>query len=274
MDTEIPQASGPTEHVIDEAVYKERGDSLVRASTTASILESEQDSGNIDKTQSMETLNEPSSLGTTSGGGPRCQETMGDTIAQTRFENVSRQSYDPRLARESSGDEESFDKDASKQGRIDAIDADDDITMVSFHDVNVSAGEEEVVEVINTAKLIIVAAQVSTVGAATTVSVATTTTATTVEEITLAQALKALKTSKAKVKGIVFQEPYTTTTISSHQSQDKSKGIMIEEPVKKLSKKDQLKLDEEIALKLQAEIDEEERIARAEEEKIDEVNID
>ncbi|GKD05588.1 hypothetical protein Tco_1180562, partial [Tanacetum coccineum] len=37
--------------------------------------------------------------------------------------------------------------------------------------------------------------------------------------------------------------------------------------------KDQLKLDEEIALKLQAEIDEEERIARAEEEKIDEANI-
>ncbi|GJS57905.1 hypothetical protein Tco_0652689 [Tanacetum coccineum] len=49
---------------------------------------------------------------------------------------------------------------------------------------------------------------------------------------------------------------------------------MIEpEPVKKLSKKDQLKLDEEIALKLQAKIDEEERIARVEEEKINEANI-
>ncbi|GKA94415.1 hypothetical protein Tco_0816453, partial [Tanacetum coccineum] len=34
-----------------------------------------------------------------------------------------------------------------------------------------------------------------------------------------------------------------------------------------------LNVDEEIALKLQAEIDEEERIARAEEEKIDEANI-
>ncbi|GJW11122.1 hypothetical protein Tco_1576949 [Tanacetum coccineum] len=278
MDTEIPQASGPTEHVIDEAVYKERGDSLVRASTTASILESEQDSGNIDKTQSMETLNEPSSLGTTSGGGPRCQETMGDTIAQTRFENVSRQSYDPRLARESSGDEESFDKDASKQGRIDAIDADDDITMVSFHDVNVSAGEEEVVEVINTAKLIIVAAQVSTVGAATTVSVATTTTAITVQEITLAQGLADLKSTKPKAKGIAFREPGESTTTTPpipSKIQDKGKAKMIEpKPVKKLSKKYQLKLDEEIALKLQAEIDEEERIARAEEEKIDEVNID
>ncbi|GKC85116.1 hypothetical protein Tco_1140833, partial [Tanacetum coccineum] len=82
-----------------EAVHKELGDSLVRAATTASSLEAEQDSGNITKTQSKATPNESSSLGTTSGGGPRCQETMGDTIAQTRFENVSTQSYDLLLAR-------------------------------------------------------------------------------------------------------------------------------------------------------------------------------
>ncbi|GKA25259.1 hypothetical protein Tco_0711368 [Tanacetum coccineum] len=47
----------------------------------------------------MATLTESSSLGTTSGGGPRCQETMGDTIAQTRFENVSKHSNDSLLAR-------------------------------------------------------------------------------------------------------------------------------------------------------------------------------
>ncbi|GJT60783.1 hypothetical protein Tco_1004316 [Tanacetum coccineum] len=62
-----------------EAVYKELGDSLVRAATTASSLEAEHDSGNITKTRSKATPNESSSLGTTSGGGPRCQETMGDT---------------------------------------------------------------------------------------------------------------------------------------------------------------------------------------------------
>ncbi|GKE61896.1 hypothetical protein Tco_1512263, partial [Tanacetum coccineum] len=66
---------------------------------TASSLEAEQDSGNITKTQSKATPNESSSLETTSSGGPRCQETMGDTIAQTRFENVSTQSYDPLLVR-------------------------------------------------------------------------------------------------------------------------------------------------------------------------------
>ncbi|GJZ51871.1 hypothetical protein Tco_0606386 [Tanacetum coccineum] len=41
---------------------------LVRAATTASSLEAEQDSGNITKTRSKATPNESSSLGTTSGG--------------------------------------------------------------------------------------------------------------------------------------------------------------------------------------------------------------
>ncbi|GJX50394.1 putative ribonuclease H-like domain-containing protein, partial [Tanacetum coccineum] len=98
-DTQIPQSSGPTEHVADEAVYKELDDSLVRAITTASSLETEQDSGNINKTRSKATPNEASSQGTTLGGSPRCQETMGDTIAQTRFENVSKLSNDQLLAR-------------------------------------------------------------------------------------------------------------------------------------------------------------------------------
>ncbi|GJV93997.1 retrovirus-related pol polyprotein from transposon TNT 1-94 [Tanacetum coccineum] len=55
-DTQIPQSSGPTEHVADEAIYKELDDSLVRATPTASSLEAEQDSG----------------------GGLRHQETMGE----------------------------------------------------------------------------------------------------------------------------------------------------------------------------------------------------
>ncbi|GKE31873.1 hypothetical protein Tco_1451195, partial [Tanacetum coccineum] len=88
-----------SENVADEAVHKELGDSLVRDTTTASSLEVEQGSGNITKTRSKATPNESSSLGTTSGGGPRCQESMGDTIAQTRFENVSKYSNDSLLAR-------------------------------------------------------------------------------------------------------------------------------------------------------------------------------
>nr|GEZ83223.1 hypothetical protein [Tanacetum cinerariifolium] len=69
--------SDPIENVTDEAVHKELGDRLVRAATTASSLEVEMDSG----------------------GGPRCQETMEDTIAQTKFENVSKQSNDSLLIR-------------------------------------------------------------------------------------------------------------------------------------------------------------------------------
>ncbi|GKG04464.1 hypothetical protein Tco_0314851, partial [Tanacetum coccineum] len=54
-DTQVPQPSGPTEHVVDEVVHKELGDSLVRDATTASSLEAEHDSGNITKTRSKAT---------------------------------------------------------------------------------------------------------------------------------------------------------------------------------------------------------------------------
>ncbi|GKC70341.1 hypothetical protein Tco_1116224 [Tanacetum coccineum] len=74
-DTKVPQPGGATTNVTDEDVNKDMDDSLVRATTTASSLEAD------------------------SGGGPKCQETMGDTIAQTRSENVSKLSNDPLLAR-------------------------------------------------------------------------------------------------------------------------------------------------------------------------------
>ncbi|GKE00252.1 hypothetical protein Tco_1388235 [Tanacetum coccineum] len=97
-DTEVPRPSGHTTNVADEAVNEEMDDSLERAATTATSLDAEQDRGNINKTQSKVTPNEPSSLRTSSGGGPRCQDTMGDISAQTRFEKVSKQSNDPLLA--------------------------------------------------------------------------------------------------------------------------------------------------------------------------------
>ncbi|GJR89627.1 putative ribonuclease H-like domain-containing protein [Tanacetum coccineum] len=346
-DTQIPQSSGPTEHVADEAVYKELDDSLVRAATTASSLEAEQDSGNIAKTQSKATPNESSSLGTTSGGGPRRQETMGDTIAQTRFENVSKLSNDPLLARgntlrsgedslklnelmelctnlqtrvldlektkttqaeeivslkrrvkkleqkkrsrthglqrlykvsltarvESSRDKEDLGKDASKQGRrIHDIDDDEDITLVNdqddadMFDVNTLTGGEVLAEpevVVKDVNL-------------------------TIDEVTLAQALAALKSVKPKVKANVVEEPSvpvsaastkvsaaTTTTTATIPTP--RKGIVITELGQRqrnngrrtcgvYEKKDLVRLDEEIASKLQAEFDEEERLAREKDE--------
>nr|GEU47898.1 hypothetical protein [Tanacetum cinerariifolium] len=82
------------ESVADEAVHKVRGDSLVRATTTASSLETEHDSGNIAKTQSKAIPNKSSSQGTDLSGGPRCQEAMEDTSAHTRYERVSKISND------------------------------------------------------------------------------------------------------------------------------------------------------------------------------------
>ncbi|GKF52059.1 hypothetical protein Tco_0148526 [Tanacetum coccineum] len=146
---------------------------------------------------------------------------------------------------ESSGNKESLGKDASKQKRIDAIDADEEITLVSVQNVDD--------EVVNTAKLLIDDAQVN---AAITVNAATTITATskTVDDFTLAQALMEIKSTKPKEKG------------------DQGKGILIE-LVKPIKKKDLIRLDEEAALKLQAKFDEEERLAREKTEKEKKVNI-
>ncbi|GJX32283.1 putative ribonuclease H-like domain-containing protein [Tanacetum coccineum] len=84
----------------DETVTKEMEDRMEKAATTTSSLEAEQDSGSINRTQSMATLNEPSPQGTGSGSGPRCQDTiLGDAEAQTRFETTSKQSNDLPLLR-------------------------------------------------------------------------------------------------------------------------------------------------------------------------------
>ncbi|GKB48765.1 hypothetical protein Tco_0899518, partial [Tanacetum coccineum] len=91
-----------------------------------------------------------------------------------------------------------------------------------------------------------------------TTTTTTTTTAITDVEITLAQALVELKSEKPKADK---QAP--TPTVSSQQPsqinvQDKGKGNMVKpEPMKKMSKKDLLRLPEELAFKLQAEEEEE-----------------
>nr|GEU69921.1 hypothetical protein [Tanacetum cinerariifolium] len=88
------------------------------------------------------------------------------------------------------------------------------------------------------------------------------------DEATLAQALAELKHAKpkTKVKGIVLQKPdesttTTTATITTSKVQDKGKGIMVE-PEMPMKKKDQISLDEELAFKLQAKEEEQEKIAK------------
>ncbi|GKA83129.1 hypothetical protein Tco_0789877 [Tanacetum coccineum] len=262
----------------NEAVHKELGDILVRAANTASNLEAEQDNGNTlqsdkDRLKLDELMALCITLQTRVLDLEQTKITQHNEIVSLKRKvknlkgkNRSRTHRLKRLYKvgltarvESSGNEESLGEDVSKQGRIDSIDADVEITLVN--DVNVSAGEkvfvadqeatneievvEEAVEVINIAKLIFVAAQLVAAGDYT---------------------LKELKTTKPKMTRVVIQEPVESTpTISSQlslqQSLDKGKGIWIE-PVKPLKKKDLIRLDEETALKLQAEFDEEERLAR------------
>ncbi|GJS67037.1 hypothetical protein Tco_0681601 [Tanacetum coccineum] len=97
--TELPQTSEPIPNVADEVVYEEWDDRVERATTTAASLDAEQASGNINRTQSTAMPNVPLPRGIGAGGSLRCQEAMGGSIAQTRFERVPIQSYDSPLLR-------------------------------------------------------------------------------------------------------------------------------------------------------------------------------
>ncbi|GJZ78402.1 hypothetical protein Tco_0643239, partial [Tanacetum coccineum] len=64
---------------------------IERAATIASSLEAEQDSGNINRTQSMATLNESLPQGTDSGSDPKCQDTiLGVGVQKLKLVNAVR----------------------------------------------------------------------------------------------------------------------------------------------------------------------------------------
>ncbi|GJZ45668.1 hypothetical protein Tco_0593264 [Tanacetum coccineum] len=67
-------------------------------------------------------------------------------------------------------------------------------------------------------------------------------------------------------KEVHFKEVYESiTTTTTIPSKDKGKGIMVEEPLQ-MKKKDQISFDEQEAIRLQAEFDEEVRLAREKDE--------
>ncbi|GKD16539.1 hypothetical protein Tco_1205697, partial [Tanacetum coccineum] len=88
-----------------------------------------------------------------------------------------------------------------------------------------------------------------------------------VDEVTLAQPLAALKSAKPKAEKVMLQEPEqgTITTTTTVKVQDKGKGIMVEEPLN-MKKKCQISFDEQEAIRLQVEFDEEERLGREKDE--------
>ncbi|GJU68770.1 hypothetical protein Tco_1255029 [Tanacetum coccineum] len=210
-----------------------------------------------------------------------------DTIFDPGIPVFSLEPVVGRSTRVVSSDEASLgdQEDASKQERkIHDIDADEDITLENVHDHDIMfdvsdlAGEEVFVAeqgVPDNKKDD--PAQVNTTIVSTAITILVSAATITEDEITLPQALAELKSAKPKTaastrpkaKGLVIheEEQATTPTMSSQQPsqvkvQDKGKGILVEEPVKSIKKKDQIRLDEELAFKLQAEKEEEERLAR------------
>ncbi|GJX38040.1 hypothetical protein Tco_0251343, partial [Tanacetum coccineum] len=105
----------------------------------------------------------------------------------------------------------------------------------------------------------------------TTPTLTTTTAATTITSVS----------TRPRAKGLVIheQEQAPTLTVSSQQPtqvkvQVKGKGKMVElEPVKKMYKKELIKLDEELAFKLLVEEEVEEMLAREKAQQVEEANI-
>nr|GEU60050.1 putative ribonuclease H-like domain-containing protein [Tanacetum cinerariifolium] len=271
-----------------KSVSKHSNDSLL---ARGNVLQSDEDSLKLDELMALCTILQNRVLDLEKTTTTQCNEiaSLKKKVKKLKKKNRSRTHRLKRLYKvgltgrvESSGNEEILGEDVSKQGTIDAIDADEEITLVSVQDevvsndadkemfvVDVLDGKEvfvaehevavkrvnkevnvveEVVEVI--AKLIIDAAQVSVVGdkvctasATTTVSATTTTTAT----IT------------------------TNGDITLVQALKEIKRI--DRTCEAMKRKVQIKFDEESALKLQAIFDEEERLAREKAEKVKEANI-
>ncbi|GKB22184.1 hypothetical protein Tco_0856107 [Tanacetum coccineum] len=129
-------------------------------------------------------------------------------------------------------------EDASKQRRIDDIDADKDIYLVNVH------RDEDMFRVndLEDDKVVVES------------EVADKDVNLSIDEVTLAQALATLKSAEVQEKGDAIKEPSVPVSAAA-------------------TKKELLKLDEELAFKLQAGEDEEERIAREKAQKFKEANI-
>ncbi|GJY40640.1 hypothetical protein Tco_0427910 [Tanacetum coccineum] len=251
--TEISQSSKPTTLVADETVHEERGDSVERAATTATILNAEQGSG----------------------GSPRFQEAMGDTIAQTRSERVSIPSYDSSLlgVNTPESDEERIEHkelmdmctklsdrvldlenvknaqaleiqklkkrvkklEKKKKSRTPQLKR----RLFKFQEHSKTQGSAPV----TTAGISVSTAEPSTPPPPTT----TTTTPIKDEDLTIAQTLIKMKSEKSKAKGVTMQEPSESGTrlrVPPLQIDSKDKGkVKMVEPENPKKKKDQIEYD-------------------------------
>ncbi|GJU82951.1 putative ribonuclease H-like domain-containing protein [Tanacetum coccineum] len=243
-DTEVPQPSGPTDNVAEEAVYEEMDDSLERVATTATSLDQRRIGVVVPgakkpwgilllKLGLIMYLNSP--MIHTLKGNSTSKVADEITRLKRRVKRLEKKGgsktyglkrlYKVGSSRrvESYEDEGLGEEDASKQRRIADIDADAGINLVSTHfdadtdmfRVHDLVGDEVIVET-----------EVASKG----VNLS-------VVEVTLAQALAALKSAKPKADKVMLQEPEqgtittttATTTVTAASTRPKAKGLVIHE---------------------------------------------
>ncbi|GJX97769.1 retrovirus-related pol polyprotein from transposon TNT 1-94 [Tanacetum coccineum] len=183
--------------------------------------------------RSMATLNEPIPQGTGSGSGPRIEysadKSLGDQEdASNQGKNIAELDQDEEIS--------FFQEDAETQGRYD-------------HDIDVTT----------------TSTPITTVGVSVSTAEPSTPPTTTIhiedEDLTIASREKRVSSETAlrPTRGVTIQEPSKSRTRqpippSQHDPKDKGKAKMIE-PKKPSKKKDQIKLDEEMAKRLAEELE-------------------
>nr|GEV35925.1 hypothetical protein [Tanacetum cinerariifolium] len=275
QDNKIPQSSGPPKKVGDEAVCTGEDDRVVKAATTATSLEAEQESEfNTSRTRedSMEHQDDlmdfvpptphdsPLSGGHTPGsdeGRPNINELMAICTQLSKRkeldkENVSKQGRNLKISP------------MFEEGNIDD-DFDDIVDMVDEAIETVKGVTVNVGGAVNTATTRVSAASASVTTAGVSISTAeprtpptTTITAFEDEDPTIAQKHVKMRSKKAKEKGVAFRDVKEsvrpTTILPTIDPKDKGKGIM-QDPEKppKNPRMAQIQLDEELAKRMHEE---------------------
>ncbi|GKC71008.1 hypothetical protein Tco_1116891, partial [Tanacetum coccineum] len=318
-DTKIPQSSGPTEPIADEAANEENvpihsndpllcgKDSLKLKDLMEICTKLQQRVLDLENTKTAQAQ-EISSL--------KLRVKRLEKKGGSRTHKLKRLFKVGRSAQVVSSEDEglSNQEDASKQGRkIDDIDKDAEITLVDetqgrnddlvfdtsvLDNEEVFAGQDMTEKEVSTADLVTTVGEVFTTANVATIPVSTATTSVADEvEMTLAQTLIEIKSAKPKV---VVQEPVQSTTTTAPSTIPKAKSITFRDPdesttrttstpipsnikdkgkakmtehEKPLKKKEQIRLDEELDLKLQAEEEEQARLAREKSQQVEEANI-
>nr|GEV94237.1 hypothetical protein [Tanacetum cinerariifolium] len=243
----------------DETVHEERGDRVERAANTTANLDTEQDSGTINRTQSTVIPNEPIPQGTGSGGSLRCQDTiLGTDLLKLGFGNLSSKEESQEVGKEEKvKNSTTQEEDVEIQGRY----GHDTKINTASTSITTASINITIVELVTTVSTPITTAGVfiSTVEPSTPPPT-TTTTVIEDEDLTIAQTFIKMRSEKSKEKA---------KERASKEKSNKGKGKRVK-PEKPLKKKDQIEFDKEVTQRLQAqlqaELEKEEKMARQKEE--------